>query len=1019
MLTVLGLWSGWLPTSSAATSESKPAAASASASTSPVPKPAAPASTGSAAPATAGDLDCACLSKLCTCKPPPAPPDPCARGNELLAEYETLYGTKPARADYLLALVPDPELNAHNSNLSAVLEGLQEAFAAEGTLVPDRRWLPWDADAKCAESTPGVMVFRPDAPRTTPPRVVLLVGETPTWGVRKQQLEAALAELPDGDAVVKVLGPTFSGTADSLLAVLGGRGSFELVSGTATSPALAKIFQSPLHFSATVPDDDQLLKAMIEYLRPRGGESSRIALLSESGTAYGSGLTESTDDAEKLIKLRFPVDLEPLRRAIAAAPAPSSSAEPATAAPEDPHMLVLDEVARGLSEWHVRFVGVAASDPADVILFTRRLRSKIPDARFFMLGADIQLADPALSSLLNGTLVAHAAPPRALDQALYTEGITRSVNLKSEVVRNVFLAGRKLLGHPELKPVVRISLIGNGALWEIGDRHPHADAPRSYWKVFLLSIAVLSAMLVVVCWPWLIQKFPSLAALRSSRSRNNLSLAFSACTRPDLAADDALVSAALLSVVTGAVLLLFVGVYAKTDTAACIGAAIVALIACWSQVIRKLFLGEFGGALPSALFCSLLATGATAFALGTGCGGPHEATLNLLSGGSGVLAGLIGFGMFTVGLWCWRIRLRFLDTHRFGACREVTEPPLAQAFGETEHGGNGLYGAEKRLLTVIRSPFSVLRTVPIVVHMLLVLSVLLVYSVRTPAAFEPGYRNGLVVGFGLLSLLPITMNFSRIVATWIALNRVLRHLTLFPILAPLRKLPKKLARNLERQLTVPHADLTELAPVIELLKKIAQKCSALQADAEKAERSWLVALRQEMSPPEGPPSPPVSPAEKPLSPGELTSLLLKVSAELPPDLEERDEYRALLVAIFVPRYVRHFRLYIMPVLVGSVLGVMMTSLYFLQPQRLISMVIFVWVTGMVAGAFLIYSALDRTAIISAIGDTTEGSVAFDWSVASRVVSWGIVPLLSLFAAQNSNYSNWVSVLVNTLSRALR
>jgi hypothetical protein len=112
-------------------------------------------------------------------------------------------------------------------------------------------------------------------------------------------------------------------------------------------------------------------------------------------------------------------------------------------------------------------------------------------------------------------------------------------------------------------------------------------------------------------------------------------------------------------------------------------------------------------------------------------------------------------------------------------------------------------------------------------------------------------------------------------------------------------------------------------------------------------------------------------------------------------------------------------LFIVPVLVGSVLGVMMTSLYFLQPQRLISMVIFVWVTGMVSGAFLIYSALDRTAVISAIGNTTEGSVDFDWTVVSRLLSWGVVPLLSLFAAQNSNYSNWVSVLVNALSKALR
>jgi hypothetical protein len=1040
VLTVFGLWNGWLPTSLAASADGKAGAAASTASASSELNASAPPPSDSAATSAA--------AVAASAGAPPS--DPCARGSVLLAEYVALYGMTPKRADYLLALVPDPELNRHSSNLSAVLEGLEEAFAAEGNLFPDRKWLPWGAgSSKCAESAPGMLLFRPSEPRTAPPRVLLLVGETPTWGARKEQLESALRQVPlEGPPLaqlgppLKVLGPTFSGTAASLLALLTGKGSFELTSGTATSPKLVELFSHPpLHFSATVPNDDQLLKAMLEYLRPRSNDSDRIAILKEAGTAYGSNVGQAADSVpnqtnpgKKLIELRFPVDLEPLRQAVAAAPAPSASAEATVAAPENPHMLVLDEVARDLSAQRVRFVGVVASDPADVILFTGRLRSKIPDARFFTLGADIQLADPALASLLNGTLVAHAASPDAIDDAVYNEQITRSVSLKSEVVRNVYLAGRKLLGHPPPAPAVRISLIGNGALWEIGDQHPSFPAPRSYWKVLVLSIGVFIALLLVVIWPWLSQRFRSLSDPTLSRCQNDLPLALSACFRKDLAADDALVSAALLFVAVGAALLLVVGVYAKTYAVACWLATGIALLACWSQVLYRLWRGQFHGAALSAVICSLLATVATVFALGTGCGGPHEATLHLFSGGSGVLAGLIGFGMFTVGLWCWRMRLRFLDTHRFGVCQEAAKPPLAQAFAETELTGNGLYSAEKQLLAVIHSPWSALPIVPVGVHLLLAVSVGLVFSVRTPAAFEPGLRNGLVIGFGLLSLLPITVNFARIVATWIALNRVLQHLALLPILEPLRKLPKKLARNLEQQLTVPHADLTELGPPIELLKRIAQRSSSLVADAEKAERSWLAALRREMSlapvvaplteapsgeaPPGEASAGEASPGEALLSPGALTSLLLAVSAKLP-EMDERDEYRALLVAIFVPRYVRHFRLFIVPVLVGSALGVMMTSLYFLQPQRLISMVVFVWVTAMVSGAFLIYSALDRTAVVSAIGNTTEGSVDFDWTVVSRLLSWGIVPLLSLFAAQNSNYSNWVSVLVNALSKALR
>jgi hypothetical protein len=74
---------------------------------------------------------------------------------------------------------------------------------------------------------------------------------------------------------------------------------------------------------------------------------------------------------------------------------------------------------------------------------------------------------------------------------------------------------------------------------------------------------------------------------------------------------------------------------------------------------------------------------------------------------------------------------------------------------------------------------------------------------------------------------------------------------------------------------------------------------------------------------------------------------------------------------------------------------------------------------MVLVAFLIYSSLDRSAVVSAIGDTTEGSVELDWTLVSRILTWGIVPLLSLFAAQNPNFSNWVSALINAFAKTLR
>jgi hypothetical protein len=239
----------------------------------------------------------------------------------------------------------------------------------------------------------------------------------------------------------------------------------------------------------------------------------------------------------------------------------------------------------------------------------------------------------------------------------------------------------------------------------------------------------------------------------------------------------------------------------------------------------------------------------------------------------------------------------------------------------------------------------------------------------------------------------------------------------------MRELPKELKRNLEQQLTVPHAELCELARPIELLRQLGAIYSPLRDASDRAAATFQRALQHQAS------ESTLLPAEglEAREHGQIVDALLAASNQLRARSEPANEelrklehaFLATLVAIFVPRYLRHFRLYVMPVLVGSVLGVLMTSLYFVQPQRLITSVIFVWVTGMVLVSFWIYSSLDRTPVISAIGNTTEGAVDFDWTLVSRIVTWGLVPLLSLFAAQYPSFSNAVSWLANGLGKALR
>lgn len=966
--------------------------------------------------------------------PAAAPPDPCGRGEVLLDEYAALYrrNVRDApynRDDYLLALVPDADFKQHGASFKAVLEGIEEAITLGGAMVRDRSWLPWEGDTKdCADTTPGVLIFRPPDPSQQPPRIVLVVGETPWWGVRQRQLSSAVAqvEAAKGRAALRVLGPTFSGSAASLRAQLqpikdAGKLSFRFVSGTATAPQLPKLLEGCGDFSATVPNDAELTSAMLAYLRPRGFPDDQIAILSETSTTYGSSVSDVANKAH-VIPLRFPVDLSPFRQAVAAGPAPAATALAAPAPaptgkpPEDPHVLVLDEVARDLSRRNVRFVGVVATNPGDVVLLTGRLRAKLPDARFFTLGGDILYTSSSLVSQLNGMLVAHAAPPKSL------EG---SVNLRSELVRGVYLAGRRLLSNDPRAvetPAPRISLIGNGAVWEIGDADPQPAPPRSFRVVMVLGWLTFAVIGLCCVWPSLTRRRPNLAGAALTRQRGPLTLALGDVSRADLKADDALVTAALLSVTAGAPLLTLVAEFARVPRAGlwCLICAPLLLVACWSRVLYLWLRGRLGKPLPSALSCSLLALAATCLALGLGCGPPHEATLNLLSGGSGVLVGLIGSGMLAIGVWCWRVRLRFLDAHRFGQAPRADQPPIADALGERAGAGTGFYELEQQLLAVIHSPWGGLPAVPVIVHLLLLLTVALVFGVRAPTGFEPGWRNFLVVGFGLLSLLPITVNFSRIVATWIVLNRLLKRLSLLPILSRLRKLPPELQRKLQAQLAVQNADLTELSRPIALLSDISRAFPALDIDAAPITDKWHKALRHQAGSSE--------PGDATTEHGEVVSRLLAASARLQGHRKtSRDaklaelgyDYLALLVAIFVPRYLRHFRLYLPPVLVGSALGVMMSSLYFVQPQRLISSLVFVWVAGMVLITFLIYSALDRSAVISAIGNTTEGAVEVDWALVSRVLTWGIVPLLSLLAAQYPSFSSWVSLIINGVGAALR
>lgn len=156
--------------------------------------------------------------------------------------------------DSIIAAVPDPVESALGNQFDNFLDAIQRALA-DSHYALDRFRNPWplpaaggesfgaykkgsyggadsDTIAKPAYATePGMMLFRDSQGRRL--MVVFLVGETPTRGIHKSAFKNALGQaleianahpsIPPADrtakgsgAVIKAMGPSFSGSADSM-----------------------------------------------------------------------------------------------------------------------------------------------------------------------------------------------------------------------------------------------------------------------------------------------------------------------------------------------------------------------------------------------------------------------------------------------------------------------------------------------------------------------------------------------------------------------------------------------------------------------------------------------------------------------------------------------------------------------------------------------------------------------------------------------------------------------------------
>ncbi|HLK68032.1 MAG TPA: hypothetical protein VKU19_31580 [Bryobacteraceae bacterium] len=343
------------------------------------------------------------------------------------------------------------------------LESIQRAVE-QSDYAFDSYWLPWreekpepkGGDAKSADAEevqkwqekmrgqPGVLLFRGPKSGDTG-LIVLLVGESPVSGVDTASFRGARTLLAawSESASIQVIGPTFSGSLASLKTIIGGNGAvFQIISGTTTDSTAIADFSSNVNFKTVIHSDTCAVAHFFDYLKGRGirnAERPEVALLlSEDGThfgkqfsspdtinirfpreisrfrnAYSEGSSQKEDSsAGGIPRLQFlPLRLKGESQARDSLPSFSGSQMPVS------QQAVLREVITTIQREKIKFAGIAATDPLDMIFLARFLRVAAPDTRLFIFDADLLFVEASDTIPLTGTMFVTTYPLTDINQS--------------------------------------------------------------------------------------------------------------------------------------------------------------------------------------------------------------------------------------------------------------------------------------------------------------------------------------------------------------------------------------------------------------------------------------------------------------------------------------------------------------------------------------------------------------------------------------------------------------------------
>jgi hypothetical protein len=458
-----------------------------------------------------------------TATPAPAPPAGADPG-EIVRLYREFFGVpgkdlatvlraRPSGygLEFMIALVPDPVDSYLPARFDQGLDAIQQSFAASSYLL-DRAWLPWTEKDKDFRTVPGALLFRKPGALAT----VFLVGESPKSGIQKDAFVRAveIVRTAAPGAPVKVLGPSYSGSAASLRILLDGplrNVPFTMVTGSATTGGLEEIFKK-IDFCRTVVPDPVVQQSAYRFLaETMGWDLRRVALLVESDTAYGQRTTYGARSLdEHFVRVQFPSRISGVRAASeregdrpgkeegsAARPPktlldlgvseqgrPVDVIPPMSALTARSNDLELANLLETISREGIRYVGILATDARDTLFLAERVRAFSKGVVLFTFDNNLLYAHPQVARTMNGTLVLTSFP-------LFTEGqpwledraaarLRRRQQFTSEFQQGIFHAVQRLLdpAAPLPAPRVWVSAVGDGSLWPIAD----LDAGDPSWS---------------------------------------------------------------------------------------------------------------------------------------------------------------------------------------------------------------------------------------------------------------------------------------------------------------------------------------------------------------------------------------------------------------------------------------------------------------------------------------------------------------------------------------------------------